>query len=119
MKRSPIRKVSKKKAKYRGLRKLAVEMALARDEHCVGLDLIPGHVCSGPFLVGHEPLKRSAGGDIYDPAEIVMVCWGLNSAIESDADVAQAAREVGLNRSMGERYREGRYLKRYERERMA
>lgn len=106
-----MRRVSKKKARLRGMRALAVDLVLERDEHCKGLDLIPGHVCWGG-LTGHEPLKRSAGGDPNNPDEVVAICWGLNSAIETDPEIAQLARQCGLTVSMSSRYSNGRLIRR-------
>jgi hypothetical protein len=113
VKRSPLRRRSKKRASatYRGARALAVNEAIERDRHCKALDLIPGHVCRGG-LVGHEPVKRSAGGDPLNPEEVVAVCEGFNSDVESDADLAKVAREVGLVKSMGSRYANGRLVRR-------
>lgn len=91
------------------LRRIAVDIALERDMHCRGLDLIPFHVCHGP-LVGHEPLKRSAGGDACDPGEVMIVCWRLNEDIEIYPNLA---RQFGLSKSMGTRYAEGRLVRRH------
>ena len=86
---------------------IAVDLALERDRHCKGIDLIPGHACRGP-LVGHEPLKRSAGGDACDPDEVMIVCSQLNSDIEDYPDLA---RVFGLSVSMGTKYRDGRLIR--------
>lgn len=107
MRRGRIRPMSKRRKDRLPFRAAAVELALDRDEHCRGLDLIPGHRCVGP-LVGHEPLKRSQGGDFADPDDVMIVCWGLNGDIEDWPDLAKA---FGLTKSMGSRYENGRLIR--------
>jgi hypothetical protein len=85
-----------------------VELALQRDLYCRGLALIPGHRCSGP-LVGHEPLKRSAGGDPTNADEVMIVCATLNGEIEDFPDLALA---FGLTIPMSSRYENGRLIRR-------
>jgi hypothetical protein len=90
--------------KYQGLRELAVDIALERDQHCKGLDLIPGHQCRGQ-LVGHEPLKRSAGGDPCDPEQVMTICEQLNMDVENYPDLAKV---FGLTISASSKYENGR-----------
>lgn len=103
-----MKRVSKKTSRRRSARALAVALALQRDINCQGLMRVPGHRCYGP-LVGHEPLKRSAGGDPCDPDEVMIVCAGLNAWIE---DNPVQARAFGLSKSMSDRYENGRLVRR-------
>jgi hypothetical protein len=50
--------------------------------------------CFGP-LTPHHRRKASAGGR-YSASNLVAVCAGCNGAMESDADLARWAHEVGL-----------------------
>ena len=107
-----MRRVSLKTQRKQADRKRAIAIATERQHgRCAGLDLLQAHVCHGP-LVGHEPLKRSRGGDACDPDEVMMVCAWLNIWIE-DHDIE--ATEAGLSISGSTLYRNGRYLKRSER----
>ena len=102
-----LRRISKKRARQVRRRRIVVDIALARDGHCVGLDLIDGHECHGP-LVGHEPLKRSAGGNYLDPDQVLTVCSWLNSDIE---DRPWLYKDSPLWVSSSTLYRAGRYMK--------
>lgn len=44
----------------------------------------------------HERRKRSQGGSMTNRANLAVLCSPCNNAIESDADVARLAHEVGL-----------------------
>lgn len=83
-------------------RRRVVEEAKARDGYrCQGLLVWP-HECRGP-LVGHEPLKRSQGGDALAVDEVLTVCAWINQLVEEEPAWAL---EVGLSvrRGVGERW---------------
>ena len=108
LKRRTLRRVSATRRARFVDRSLAVELALSRDRRCVGLDLIPGHVCRGE-LVGHEGLKRSQGGDPYVADEVLIVCEWLNSDVENRPWLY---RNTKLWVSQGVLYSGGRYVRR-------
>lgn len=90
----------------------AVRLAAQRQGwKCAGLELLKDHQCIGP-LVGHEPLKRSAGGDACDPDEVMVVCAWLNCDIE---DRPWIYKDTPFWISGGTLYQDGRYLKASER----
>ena len=94
--RKRLKPESDKRRAYRGLRRLAVEVALdAQDGTCWGIDHIPDHSCSGG-LQGHEPLLRSRGGDPCDPDQILIICAGLHRQVHLNPKWATS---VGLMRS--------------------
>ena len=75
MKRTPIRAVSKKRARENRERS-----AMLRESR------ISPQVCAVPWCnqVGdspHEPLTRARGGSITDPANVVMICWPHNQEL--------------------------------------
>ena len=51
-----------------------------------------GTPCFGP-VNGHELVKRSAGGSIVDPGNVVLLCNAHNTAVE---DHPKEARRLGL-----------------------
>ena len=116
MKRKSLRKMSAdRKARVPERRAVVQSVTESQNWVCGGIGVLEDHVCSGP-LVGHEPLKRSQGGDYCDPGDVLVVCQGLNGWVEDNPTRAMA---LGLSRSQGTLYRNGRYLKKYEREALA
>lgn len=93
MNRSPLRTMSAKRQATRAARRKAVADAADRDGHRCQAQLVWRHDCYGG-LVGHEPHKRSAGGNELDADQILTVCSMVNSRIE---DQPVWARDVGLS----------------------
>ncbi len=98
MKRTPIRRVSKKKAKINRERSQVFEAAWGPKEwwRCVLRDN-PGALadlgpCAGQ-VNAHEVLKRSQGGSKVNPAGSLPLCNAHNTAVE---DFPILARKYGL-----------------------
>jgi len=93
MKRSPLRPVSKKRAKANvQRRKVLIEKYGLPDTWRCELGPIIGTPCFGP-IHGHELLKRSRGGDISDTDNILLACSLHNGWVE---DYPEEAYELGL-----------------------
>lgn len=95
MKRTPLRRESKKRRAQRQARREAVSVALQRAPYCQASLIWPETRCWGP-LHPHEPLSRGRGGSITDPDNIVMICAGHHAAVH---DNPRLATERGLLRS--------------------
>lgn len=76
-------------------RRDALRVVAYRDVCCVGRLLVPSVCCSGG-VEGHEPLRRSQGGDPFDPAQVVLLCAGHHRWVHDHPDMA---RRVGLIRA--------------------
>lgn len=104
--RSPIKARSAKRARLmRTERVPLVKEMLADDPPCefgrrvTSGDYIGAVVlsfCRGRADCIHERRKRSQQGSMTKRANLVPLCWWCNQAIESDADIARFAHEVGL-----------------------
>lgn len=90
MKRSttPIKPVSDKRKKENRERTKAMVEVRGRDQHACQLQAVIGTACHGP-LHGHEILKRSRGGSITDPANIMLACDGHNGWVEDHPMLAE------------------------------
>ena len=84
MKRTPIRRVSKKRAATFSARRECVRIVLERDLGCrfwarmnalapQDNRMVDAPVCCGPIDV-HEPRHRSQGADPTDPDQCVAIC---------------------------------------------
>jgi len=90
---SRLRSQSTKRRNRSQERRDAVLTAMARDGYtCQALHVLD-HPCTGE-LVGHEPHKRSQGGDPYEVDEILTVCQWVNDWVEREP---AKARELGLS----------------------
>lgn len=95
MKRSPLRPVSKKRAKANvERRKVLIEKYGLPDTWSCELQAIIGTTCAGA-IHGHELLKRSRGGSITDPDNIMLACDFHNGWVE---DFPSLASELGLSK---------------------
>ena len=98
MKRTPLRKVSKKRSRENRERARIFEVAWGPKEwwRCVLRDdpraLVDLGSCGGT-VNAHEILKRSQGGSILDPENCVPLCNFHNRAVE---DFPEKARKYGL-----------------------
>ena len=103
MKRTPLRRVSKKRSKEQRRRNKFVEEELARRELCEAGAVIylqgKQSRCSGRAVELHEPLTRARGGSILDPDNTVAVCRNCHRWIH---DNPQSATELGLLKSQHE-----------------
>jgi len=92
MKRTPLRRVSKKRQSLMRQRRTFVQSLLEEQPPCV--------VCKDRFAVDvHEPLTRARGGSIVDPDNAVVVCRGCHDWIH---DHPEEATLKGLLRSQYE-----------------
>lgn len=74
MRRSPIRPVSKKRARQnRAEAKLKAELIARRGAYCEYAQLVPEVECRGP-LDKDEVAGRGRGGDPLDPANCRLTC---------------------------------------------
>lgn len=95
MKRSRLRQRSAKRAEETEQRRDAMLQVHARDGHnCAAEQLVPEVTCGG-CLDGHEPRRRSQGGDPLDPDQIIQVCRRHHDWVGNNP---AAARERGLTR---------------------
>ena len=100
MKRTPLRRVSKKRAKEQRRRRQFVAEELARRELCEAGAVIylqgKQARCSGLAVELHEPLTRARGGSILDPDNTVAICRNCHRWIHEHPE---AATELGLLQS--------------------
>ena len=100
MKRTPLRRISKKRAKIQRQRARMVSEELAERELCEAGSLIylkaNKTVCSGRAVELHEPLTRARGGSILDPDNTVAVCRNCHRWIH---DHPEDATQLGLLKS--------------------
>ena len=103
MKRTPLRRVSKKRAKVQRQRSAMVGRELDRRPTCeVGNMLYLWE--NGPYCLAraselHEPLTRARGGSILDPHNTIAVCRNCHRWIH---DNPQSAPQLGLLKSQHE-----------------
>ncbi len=94
MRRTGIRSQSTRRRNRAQERRDVVLLAKARDGYtCQALYVWPEHPCTGE-LVGHEPHKRSQGGDQYEVDEVLTVCQWVNDWVEREPSTA---RSLGLS----------------------
>ena len=86
--RTPLRKVSTKRAAQAGGRKACIA---AVRERCGGRCEFPG--CHSAMQDGHEILARSQGGSIVDPANVIGLCRPHHNWVTENMN---KAREMGL-----------------------
>lgn len=117
MKRTPLRRVSKKRAALNKLRSAFVREQLKKRPHCEVREMIsasrfPGSVplsvidnisrhCTGVATELHEPLTRArapGAETILDPANSIAICPGCHRWVH---DHPAAATSLGLLRSSG------------------
>lgn len=91
MKRSPLRPVSRKRARENRTKAPIREAVFERDGAC---RLRGVGECFGP-LTPHHVRKASQGGE-YSVDNLVALCAHHNGLLESDADFAALARRLGL-----------------------
>jgi len=100
MKRTPLRRVSKKRAKVQRQRARMVSQELDQRSRCEagGLLFILGESndCQRQSVELHEPLMRSRGGSILDPDNTIAVCRNCHRWIHDHPEVAT---ELGLLKS--------------------
>jgi len=101
MKKSPIKKVSDKRIKLMNQRREMMEekfgpreLWVCQFEEFVGPAMAGVIRCFG-VINGHELKKRSQGGSIVDPENVVLLCNYHNDWIEDNPAVAK---RVGLVR---------------------
>lgn len=70
------------------------EEVFARDGWRCRLLAVDGHRCYGPLTFHHRRKAGQGGG--YTLTNGAAVCATGNSALEADADLARAARAIGL-----------------------
>lgn len=74
----PILPVSKKRRREMRERRKTLAVVFERDGGCVmrpgGSHYAPQAPACGGFYDGHEPLRRSQGGDPLDPDQVVTLC---------------------------------------------
>ena len=103
MKRTPLRRISKKRAKVQRQRARMVSEELAKRELCEAGSIIYLHGkqarCAGLAVELHEPLTRARGGSILDPDNTVAICRNCHRWIH---DHPEAATELGLLKSQHE-----------------
>ena len=103
MKRTPLRRISKKRAKIQRQRAEMSSTELDHRPRCEagGLLLILGESddCQGRSVELHEPLTRARGGSILDPDNTVAVCRNCHRWIH---DNPRSATELGLLKSQHE-----------------
>lgn len=76
----PLRRTSKRRRGYSALRAQCMRVVRARSGgNCENRT----PVCTGRAVEGHEPLKRSQGGDPTDPAQVLDSCRACNSWLET------------------------------------
>ena len=97
MKRTPLRKVSKKRAKINRERQRLVEQELGERTSCEAgatIYLNTGVACCRARATElHEPLMRSRGGSSLDPENTIAICRGCHRWIH---DHPETATELGL-----------------------
>lgn len=93
MKRSRVNPISAKRRERIAKRRLTMAIVEERDGWRCQAQRVWRHDCSGP-LVGHEPRKRSAGGDETDPDCVLLVCNYVNQLVEQEPNWA---RSLGLS----------------------
>ena len=100
MKRTPLRRISKKRAKEQRKRARMVSEELAVRELCEAGSLIylkaDKSVCAGRSTELHEPLTRARGGSILDPDNTIAVCRNCHRWIH---DNPHSATQLGLLKS--------------------
>ncbi len=77
--RTPLRPISKKRARTLPKRREALEQRV-EGQPCVGR---AGSICEGAAVVGHEPLLRSRGGDPTDPKQIIPLCGACHEWVHN------------------------------------
>ena len=97
--KTPLRRVSPKRAPINRARATFVKEQLTARELCEAGAKIHfaghGHRCSGLAVDLHEPLTRARGGDVLDPANTIAVCRGCHDWIHANP---AAATPLGLLR---------------------
>jgi hypothetical protein len=89
VKRTPINKVSKKRQRENAQRrKVLIEKYGLPDTWRCELGSIIGSACHGP-IHGHELLKRSRGGSITNPDNIMLACDYHNGWVELYPSIAE------------------------------
>lgn len=92
MNRSRVKPISDKRRDRISARRITMEIVRERDHCCQG-QRVWSHECRGN-LVGHEPHKRSAGGDETDVDQVLLVCEFINAFVEDEPEWALS---VGLS----------------------
>ncbi len=77
-----MQRVSKKRRATLPARKLCLEAVRERSGGRCECKCSPD--CTGRMDTGHEPLKRSRGGDPTDPAQVLAACDRCNFWIEEN-----------------------------------
>tara|TARA_Y100000310_G_scaffold93475_2_gene90961 strand:- start:3955 stop:4422 length:468 start_codon:yes stop_codon:yes gene_type:complete len=100
LKKSRIRRISKKAAREARARKKLTDAQLAEFPFCEvfrapGANFETLGFCLGPLHV-HEPWTRARGGPKADRRNMVSACDHHNDLISQDADVMAWAHRVGL-----------------------
>ena len=92
MNRSPIRRQSKKAARRARERRKCLAVVRERSGGRCECRCSPN--CTGRMDTGHEPQKRSRGGDPTDPNQVLAACNFCNFWIEENP---AAATKLGLS----------------------
>lgn len=103
MKRTPLRRMSLKRRRQAGRRRVCCMIVKNRDGYCKAGEIIrsrfPAHTCWGRSTV-HEIISRARGGSIYDPENAVSACLKCHSWVHSNPALAT---ELGLLRHSWDR----------------
>ena len=104
MKRTPLRRISKKRAKVQRQRARMVSEELELRPTCEVGHIVwwrsdAPNICLGRSSELHEPLTRARGGSILDPDNTVAICRNCHRWIH---DHPEAATELGLLKSQHE-----------------
>jgi hypothetical protein len=90
---TPLRKVSKKRARLLRERSKVRAFVLLRDGGCKGAAVVPSVSCSGPLDV-HELVRRSQWREGFlHPENCVLLCRGHHDFVHANPS---SARAVGL-----------------------
>jgi hypothetical protein len=87
--RKPLRRQSQKRRAERGPRAACMVIVRVRANGLCEAR-IPGAGCTGVGVHGHELLRRSQGGSITDPANVVLVCFECHHYLHSNVADAVA-----------------------------
>jgi hypothetical protein len=91
--RAPLKQVSAKRAAENRQRRevvAALAAAVEPSDHCPAAVAFPEVACGGP-VDPHEPLTRSRGGSITDPANIRLICRAHHDHVHLHPVEAEAA----------------------------